>query len=54
MSSISSNFFFIFLPENLLNKIVLKQKKSNLAKLVVICSLSRYMIYLFSVQGGFM
>ena len=31
MSSISSNFFFIFLQENLLNKIVLKQNKSNLA-----------------------
>ena len=31
-------FFLIFLQENLLNKIVLKQNKSNLAKLVVICS----------------
>ena len=31
MSSISSNLFFIFLQENLLNKTVLKQSKSNLA-----------------------
>ena len=31
MSSISSNFYFMFLQENLLNKIVLKQNKSNLA-----------------------
>ena len=31
MSSISSNFLKIFLQENLFNKIVLKQNKSNFA-----------------------